>query len=666
MVRMNDGFVAQQRDPTPHSRYPRLFSPLELGPITVKNRIVNSAHQPRFAHAGRYTDKLVAYHRERARGGVAVIVSQATCVTPDYLDLKSVDEGIVEDYQQVVEAVRPFGAKYFAELYHPGRQSEFTGFGAEVYYAPSPVPLESHGRESRIPHELDARMIGSIIQAFGAAAGRCREGGLDGIELHFAHGNLAEQFMSPTTNLRTDEWGGSIENRLRFAKEVAQRVREAVGRELVVGCRLTGANLDEGGLSQLDMMEIAGLMDEWKLLDYFSVTMGHYSDLLNTARNMPDMTFRPGLWAEYGKGIKRTVRVPVFLVGRINHPSLAEDLLGSGCCDMVVMARALIADPDLPAKAFAERVDDIRPCVGAMTCVARHERGLGISCIYNPSVGREEVWGGELPRASLPRRVVIVGGGPAGLECGRVAARRGHQVIVLEQQSALGGQLRIAMKAPQRQDLGQITEWLQGQCEAAAVEIRFQTQASVELLRELAPDVVVVATGATPGRLANFRGEVPLQDAWAVLEDASQVGPSVLVVDEAGDRVGFSAAQHLAEKGHRVTLATTAIYPGSGIDSIGWRIIYARLLELGVTFQPLVTLVDVKAGEAHLKHVYTHSETVLKGIDTVVSAALPRADDSLYRSLLREFEDVRLIGDAVAPRGVEAAVCDGQRVAREI
>jgi N,N-dimethylglycine/sarcosine dehydrogenase len=666
MVRMNDGFVGLERDQTLHPRFPRLFSPLELGPITVKNRIVNSAHQPRFAHAGRYTDKLIAYHRERARGGAAVIVSQATSVTPDYLDLKSVDERIVDDYREVVEAVHPFGARYFAELYHPGRQSEFTGFGADVYYAPSAVPLQAFGRESRIPHELDARMIGSIIEAFGAAAGRCRDGGLDGVELHFAHGNLAEQFMSPITNLRTDEWGGAVENRLRFAKEVAQRVREAVGSELVVGCRLTGANLDDGGLGQLDMIEIAGLMDQWKLLDYFSVTMGHYSDLLNTSRNIPDMTFRPGLWAEYGKGIKKVVEVPVFLVGRINHPSLAEDLLSSGCCDMVVMARALIADPEFPAKAFAGRVEEIRPCVGAMTCMARHEHGLGISCIYNPTVGREEVWGGEPPRASVPRRVVVVGGGPAGLECGRVAAQRGHHVVVLERQRALGGQLRIAMKAPQRQDLGQITEWLQGQCQSAGVEIRLQAPASVELLRELAPDVVVVATGAVPGRLASFRGKVPPQDAWAVIRDASQVGPTALIVDEAGDRVGFSVAQQLAEKGHKVTLATTAIYPGSAIDSLGWRIIYARLLELGVTFLPLVTLVDVDAREARLKHLYTHSETRLTGIDTVVSAALPRADDTLYRSLLPEFEDVRLIGDAVAPRGVEAAVYDGQRVAREI
>jgi hypothetical protein len=414
-------------------------------------------------------------------------------------------------------------------------------------------------------------------------------------------------------------------------------------------------------------MEIAGLMDGWGLLDYFSVTMGHYSDLINTVRNIPDMTFRPGLWADYGKAIKSVVTVPTFLVGRINHPTLAEDLLSEGCCDMVVMARGLIADPYFPVKAFEGHVDDIRPCVGAMTCMARHEHGFGISCIYNPTVGREEAWGGELPRASVARRVAVIGGGPAGLECARVAACRGHQVTLLERERSLGGQLGIAMLAPQRQDLNQITEWLSGQCEKAGVDIRLQTPATPANLSRLAPDLVVVATGAAPGKLsASLSEAVPVYDAWAVLKDDSGVGNSVLIMDEAGNRVGFSVAQHLAERGHRVVFATTAIYPGSSIDTMSWRVTYARLLELGVSFHTLVTLVAVTGDAARLRHVYTGSETVVEGIDTVIGAALPRAEDTLYRTLLGQFKEVRLIGDAVAPRGVEAAVCDGHEVARAI
>lgn len=641
-------------------RFPTLFSPLQIGPLTVKNRIVNSAHQPRFASDGHYTDRYIAYQRERARGGAAIVVSQATSVNPDYLDLKNHDDSIVEEYRRISEAVHEFGARYFAELYHPGRQSEYTGFGADIYHAPSPVPLESFGREMRIPHELTGREIRAIVDSFAAAAARCQKGGLDGVELHYAHGNLAQQFMSPLTNQRTDEWGGSLENRLRFTREVATAVREAAGPGMVVGCRITGAELEPGGLSQLDMLEIAGTIDGWGFLDYFSVTMGHYSDLINTARNMPDMSFKPGLWAEYGRSMKHVVGVPVFLVGRINHPALAEELLATGCCDMVVMARGLIADPEFPRKAEEGRVEDIRPCVGAMTCIHRHERGLPVACIYNPAAGRELEWGGDLPRAAVSKNVVVVGGGPGGLEAARVAARRGHHVTLLEKEAALGGQLRLAMRAPGRQDLGQITEWLAGQCEAADVDIRLDTEATPELLEKLAPDVVVVATGAGPA------GGDGTHDAWAVLAGEPVEGGRVLVVDPAGDRVGFSVAQQLAEAGKEVVVAGSTIFPGSQIDSIGWRRTIEQLGNLGVTFRPLAEVGHREGRDVHLRDVFTRREVAVEAVDAVVQVNLPAARDSLYHVLSERFPDVRLVGDARAPRSVEAAVYEGQEAGRAI
>ena len=330
--------------------FPHLFSPLQVGPVTLKNRIVNSAHQTGFAAAGRYTDQLLAYHQERARGGAALIVSQATCVTPEYLDLWNSDDEIMGQYRALSQIASRHGAHYFAELWHPGRQSYYSGFGAEIYYAPSAVPLDSFGTHWRVPHELEPADIRAIIQAFGAAARRCREGGLPGVAIHLAHGNLVEQFMSPKTNHRTDEWGGPLENRLRLAREVLLAVRDAIGPGMALGARVTGAGLDESEPGELDMLEIAGTIDSWGLLDYFDITMGHYSDALNTARNIPNMTFQPGLWARYGRGMKNLVSVPVFLVGRINHPQVAEDLIAGGSCDAVVMARALIADPYLPGE----------------------------------------------------------------------------------------------------------------------------------------------------------------------------------------------------------------------------------------------------------------------------------------------------------------------------
>jgi N,N-dimethylglycine/sarcosine dehydrogenase len=648
------------------SRFPRLFSPLELGPVTVKNRIVNSAHQTRFAHEGDYTDRLIAYHRERARGGAGVIVSQATGVTADYLDLKNVDGSIVEQYRRVMDAVRPFGARYFVELYHPGRQSEYTGFGAEIYHAPSPVPLQSFGREWRVPHELDGPAIRALIRSFGAAAGRCREGGVDGIELHFAHGNLAEQFMSPVTNRRADEWGGSLENRLRFAREVATAVREAAGTGLAVGCRLTGAVLDPGELTDLDMLEIAGLVDSWGLLDYISVTMGHYSDALNTARNMPDMTFTPGLWARYGKQIKSVVGVPVFLVGRINHPQLAEELLTGGSCDMVVMARALIADAELPLKAAEGRVEDIRPCVGSMNCIRHHDRGQAIACVYNPVAGRELAWGGELEPAAATRRIAVVGAGPAGLECARVARLRGHEVTLLERAAQPGGQVRVAARAPQRAELGEITGWLWRQCEKAGVDIRLGTEATAASLAALSPDAVVVATGSRPRPLALPADGLPVVDCRRLLEAGGGLAGRVVVVDDSGDRQGLSAAQALAENRCEVHLVTTAVYPGIALDSVGWRMTYQRLVELGVRFHPLSRPARLEGSTLVLEHVYAHTEEVVPGVDALVTALAPQAEDALYRALESVVQERHLIGDAMAPRNIEAAVFEGQEVARRL
>jgi 2,4-dienoyl-CoA reductase-like NADH-dependent reductase (Old Yellow Enzyme family) len=417
---------------TVHQQFPNLFSPLKVGPLTLKNRFVNSAHQSGFAHAGDYTPELYAYQRERARGGAAVILSQATSVIPGYLDLWNVDERIVEQYRNMVKTVGEHGAHYFAELWHPGRLSHYTGIGTDFYEAPSAVPLLVDGIDWRVPHALETDRILAIIEAFRESAARCREGGLSGIELHFAHGNLIEQFISPMTNHREDEWGGSLENRLRFAKEVAMAVREAVGSDLAVGARITGSGLDPGEPSHMDMLEVCGTIDSWKLLDYLSVTMGHYADEINTARNIPNMTFEPGLWGRFGKGVKNVVDIPVFLVGRVNHPRVAEELIANGSCDAVVMARALIADPYFPLKAETGRVTEIRPCVGAMNCVQHLFRDGAIRCIHNPTVSREATLGGELPPASEPRRVVVIGGGPSGLECARVAAVRGHEVTLLE------------------------------------------------------------------------------------------------------------------------------------------------------------------------------------------------------------------------------------------
>jgi 2,4-dienoyl-CoA reductase-like NADH-dependent reductase (Old Yellow Enzyme family) len=654
--------------------FPHLFSPLQVGPVTLKNRIVNSAHQTGFAAGGRYTDRLLAYHQERARGGAGLIVSQATCVTPEYLDLWNADDEIIGQYQALMQIVRPHGAQYFAELWHPGRQSYYSGSGVEIYYAPSPVPLDSFGTHWRVPHELEPAAIREIIAAFGAAARRCREGGLPGVAIHLAHGNLVEQFMSPLTNQRTDEWGGPLENRLRLAREILLAVREAIGPAMALGARVTGAGLDTGEPDELDMLEMAGTIDSWGLLDYFDVTMGHYSDALNTARNIPNMTFEPGLWGRYGKGMKNLVSVPVFLVGRINHPQVAEDLIAGGSCDAVVMARALIADPYLPAKAAAGRVPEIRPCVGAMNCVNHLTHGDGIRCIHNPVVSREGAWGGELPPAAASRRVVVVGGGPGGMECARVAATRGHEVILLERGRALGGQVRDAAKGPGRAELGQITEYLAARCAATGVDVRLATEATARSIRALQPDAVIIATGSRlpAGHLpaarqgADQEAALPLIDPIAALNGAAQAGRRVVVLDEFGDWPGMSVAHALAQRGSEVELVTPVMYPGMALELTNWRICYEQLSALGVIFHPVAEIAAVHGNDVVIRRGFSRAEHVIADVDSIVMVRVPVAQDSLHAQLSDGTFEVHLAGDALAPRGIEDAVYDGQRLGREL
>lgn len=643
--------------------FDRLFAPLRVGPITMKNRIVNSPHQTGFARDGHYTDQLVAYHRERARGGAALIMSQATSVTAGYLDLWNSSDEIIPQYKVVAAAVEEFGAHYGAELWHPGRQSEYTGDGTEIYVGPSAIPTNYFGMDWRVPHALEPAEIEGIVEAFGQAAARCRAGGLSDVELHFAHGNLVEQFISPVTNHRTDDWGGSLENRLRIAYDILVVVRENVGGAIALGCRLTGGGLDPGDPTDLDMAEVVGTMASWGLLDYVSVTMGHYSDALSTARNIPNMTFRPGLWGRYGKQVKSVVDIPVFLVGRINHPGIAEDLIASGSCDAVVMARGLIADPYFPEKARTGRVAEIRPCVGAMNCLDHLNRGGSIRCIHNAAVSRDGTWGQDPPPADEAKRIVIVGAGPAGLECARVAAMRGHRVTVLEQSIRVGGQVKVAASAPTRAELAQIVEWLEQQCISQSVDIQTGTTATRELLEGLNPDVVVVATGSTLPANPFAGGPLPCLGWSDALSQGSKL-PRVAVYDEFGDWHGFNVAHALVEGGSEVIFVTPSIFPGNALENTNWRIAYETLCSHGAQFHPVSEIRGTEERALVITSGYGKANHTISDVDALVWVGMPVASDSLYRTLAGLNAEINLIGDAYSPRGIEAAVYDGHKLGR--
>ncbi|MBI2846939.1 MAG: FAD-dependent oxidoreductase [Chloroflexi bacterium] len=652
------------------SQFKYLFTPLKVGPITVRNRVVNPGHTLRYGENGLPSEKHLYYYIERAKGGAGLQIMESTSVHPSSIGSRggaivNVDDRIVPVYKRISESVHQYGGRILAELTHAGRQ---TGPMADpqAIWAPSPVPIEI--RHGSIPHEIEPEQIAEVVECFSKASLRCIKGGLDGVEIQAAHGSLIHQFLSPLTNRRSDEYGGSLENRMRFALEVLRSAREAVGREHVVGMRINGSDLTEGGLTITDMQEVAWKLEQTGLVDYFSVSVAHYSDWLGYARNIPDMSFRPGVWAHLAGNIKKVVKIPVFCIGRVNHPVVAEEILASGQADMVGMVRALIADPHLPNKAREGRIEDIRLCVGAMEACVSDPRGYSppVSCVYNPVTSREKEWATIAP-ATTKKKVVVVGGGPGGMECARVAALCGHRVTLLEKGTKLGGQVLTAAKAPLREEFGIIADYLSLQVNKAGVDVRLGVEATPENIVALHPDAVVVATGSVPVMPdIPQTGDMSKITVDYLLEGRAEAGQRVLIADEAGDQLSFSAAEYLATKGRRVTLITRLVYPGIRMQPTTWRVQYQRLLELGVELVPLTSLKSLEERKAVTYNVFTNAVGAIEGVDTVVFSVPRRANDDLYRSLKGKIGKLCLIGDAMAPRGVKDATYEGHKVAREI
>lgn len=646
--------------------YPLLFSPLAVGPIVLKNRIVNAAHATGFAKDGGFTEQLIEYHRTRSRGGAALLVSQATSVSRDYGDLKNVDSTIVPDYQAVSAAARESGAHYSAELYHPGSQGEYSGTGAETHVAPTAQGSTHTGERWRVPHALAEAEILEIVEMFAAAARRCREGLLSGIELHFAHGNLVEQFISPKTNHRTDDWGGALENRLRFAELIARAVRDAAGPGLAVGARVSAAGLGGDEPSQMDMVEAIGTMGTWGCFDYMSLTRGHYADAWSSAQNIPNMTFPTGLLQKYGRQVKNVLDVPVFMVGRINHPRTAEDLLESQSCDAVVMARALIADPYFPEKARTGRSLDIRPCVGAMNCTDSLGRGRGIRCIHNPRVGRELTVPEDVDQGSVSRSILVVGGGPAGLESARVAAHRGHHVTLIERASRLGGQALTASQTPGRGELLGIVEWLEQQTRQAGVQIRVGEPATSQTIAAAQYDAVILATGAIhPVPPAHLHSSATTQDSGETpvkivgLDEALTgdipVG-RIVIYDSLADWPGFNLARRLIERGCDVRYLTPELYPGAALEITNWRLEYQALSERGVRFSPITEVVGTSLKGVIVRRDFRRSTETLHDVETLVWISSPLPDSAMLADLSDSATATIVVGDAYSPRGIEQAI----------
>ncbi len=676
----------------PAVRHRLLWSPLRIGPVTVRNRIVFAAHLTNYAADGRPTEQHAAYYEARARGGAGLIITEEHSTHPTDWPYEKLIHGFHRDvlpgYRRITEAVHRHGTPIFAQINHNGGQAS-SMYSRLPVWAPSPV-ADPLFRE--VPKAVEHAELAEIVAGYADVAARCAEGGFDGIELQCSHSSIVRGFLSPTTNLRTDDYGGSLANRARLLLDVVAAVRQAVGPELALGVRICGDELMEGGTTIADAVEVARMVEATGRVDYVNTSIGVATASLFMIE--ASMAVPPGYALFIPSAIREAVALPVVGVGRFKDPIQAERALAAGHCDLVGIVRGQIADADFAAKARAEATEEIRLCLSCnQECVGRMGLNRWLGCIENPLTGREAERAAAPVRAAVPvqatpavpvqgaaavpvqgaaavpapvrpKRVVVVGGGVAGLQAAIAAAQRGHRVVVFEREAEPGGQLRIAALAPSRAELGDLVRNQRHECRRYGVEVRCGVTADVALVADERPDVVVVATGAEPARpwWVPDPPPVPVCDTCDVLAGTAHPTGRVVVVDELGFHHATSVAEVLADRGGEVAVLTPGMVVGQDLgitlDFEHWNL---RAAAKGIRQVTDVVVMGMDGDKLTLLHHPTGQQH-LEPCDAVVLAVPPAPCEQLYFDLRAAGFAVHRVGDAVAPRRAHAAVLDGDRV----
>ncbi len=650
--------------------YPHLFSPIELGGLEIANRVVFGPHGTSQGRAPGTRADLVAYHEARARAGVGLIVTEAHTVHESYevrhnLLAVSRDEAI-PDLRAMADAAHRHGTRMFGQLFHPGRAVAHHRDGAlMVAWAPSEVPDERH---HVMPAPMSRAMIRDIVRAYGEGARRMAEAGLDGIELVASMGYLPAQFANPRTNRRTDEYGGSFSNRMRFLVDSLEAVRAAAGGGPVVGLRISVDERDDDGLAPEESIAVAGRLAEMGLIDYVSVTGGSGASVGGAVHIVPPMAVAPAYLAEDAARLRREAGVPTMLGGRINQPQTAEEVIASGQADMVCLVRALIADPLFAEKARDGRTDDIRACIACnQACIGHRHMGAIVSCIQHPESGRERVFPHVKLQTRSPLGVVVAGGGPAGMKAAATAAERGHRVTLVERESRPGGQARLAAMLPGRAEFGGLVTNLVREMQIAGVVVRTGTTVDAALVEALKPDAVIVATGAVP-YLPPIEGEGShVVDGWSVITGKANVGKRVVIADWRSDWVAFGVAEMLARNGCDVRLYCQATWPGQNLQAYLRDHWIGVLDSLGVRTRAYARLFGADSDTVYFRHMTNGEALVAEDADTLVLAQGHRRNAALHASLEASGQaNLHVIGDALAPRTAEEAVLEGLETAMKL
>jgi 2,4-dienoyl-CoA reductase-like NADH-dependent reductase (Old Yellow Enzyme family)/thioredoxin reductase len=673
-----------------------LLQPYQLKHLTLRNRIMTTAHEPAYPVDGMPKDLYRAYHVERAKAGVALTMTAGSAAVsrdspPVFNNILAYKDEVVGWMRDLTDACHEHGAAVMIQLTHLGRRTRWDKGDWLPVVSPS---FEREASHRSFPKKMEDWDVERIIKDYADAAERMKFAGLDGIELQ-AYGHLMDQFWSPLTNDLEAPYGGSIDNRLRFTFEILSAIRQRVGHEFIVGVRYTGDEQLPGGLTAADGLDISRRLKDSGMVDFLNVVRGHIDTDAGLTDLIPIQGMRNSPHLDFAGEIRAATDFPTFHAAKIPDVATARHAIASGKIDMVGMTRAHMTDPHIVRKIIEGREEDIRPCVGANYCLDRIYQGGAAYCIHNPATGRETSMPHDIPKAPGKRKIVIVGAGVAGLEAALVAAERGHEVVVFEAANQAGGQVRLTAQSERRREMISIVEWRMAQCLARGVSFRFNTWAEAATVHDENPDVVIIATGGLPHTEILSAGNELVVSTWDIISGDVKPGRNVLLFDDAGDHAALQAAEFIAKTGAKIEIMTPDRTFAPEVMAMNL-VPYMRSLQaLDTTFTVTFRLLAVEREGAELLATIDSdygSARKVRRVDQVVINHGTRPLDELYFELkpassnagVVEHQDLIVgnpqqvvtnpdgrfqlfrIGDAVSARNTHAAIYDALRLVKDL